>query len=224
VNTTSDPQTQLATLFTPDEIAFVRRVLDAMFETNNTPEREVMAVKGNDAVNLARVRSATQTQHNTSREESATSVTQMEQTQAATVAGITKDRAEGILEDLVDAHWFDRSAHFYSLSTRGIMELGPWLVATYNDPQDDWKRIKVCGGCRKILTVGQRCANDECNCRLHDFCAKGLFQRQEDGERKCPACQTAWSGNRFVGERAARREGPTNLGGRRSTGVRLSMR
>jgi non-structural maintenance of chromosomes element 1 len=128
----------------------------------------------------------------------------------------------------VESEWFESSqAQFYSLSTRGLMELGPWLVATYNDPdaeEGEWKRIKECRGCRKLLTVGQRCKNEECHCRLHDFCADGLFGRQESRERKCPVCQEEWAGLRFVGERAARRDGPTNLSGRRTTGTRISTR
>ncbi|KAK8010623.1 hypothetical protein PG990_009588 [Apiospora arundinis] len=42
VNTTSDPMTQIATLHSAEEIAFVKRVLDAMFEKYNSPRLEAM--------------------------------------------------------------------------------------------------------------------------------------------------------------------------------------
>ena len=58
VNTTSDPLTQLATTYTADEIAFVKRLLDAMFETHNTMISEAMVVSGMQAMQLARVSSA----------------------------------------------------------------------------------------------------------------------------------------------------------------------
>ncbi|KAJ9649593.1 hypothetical protein H2199_000371 [Coniosporium tulheliwenetii] len=60
VNVTSDPQTQLATTHSADEIAFVKRVLDAMFETNNTSRAEVMAVAGMQALRLCKPAGARQ--------------------------------------------------------------------------------------------------------------------------------------------------------------------
>lgn len=143
VNTTSDPQTQLATLYTPDEIAFVKRVLDAMFDTNNTYNKEVMAVKGMDALRLAKP----------SRErESAVGSTQ--NMQGTTAVGITQDRAEKLLGELVDEDRFEKSrAGFYSLSPRQLMELRGWLIETYNEEEEEWQRIKSCEGCKEIVTV-----------------------------------------------------------------------
>jgi hypothetical protein len=143
VNTTSDLQTQLATSYTPDEIAFVKRVLDAMFETNNTQNREVMAVKGLEAMKLAKA----PRDH-----ESAVGATQ--NTQGSAAMGITQDRAEKILDQLVDEDRFEKSRRgFYSLSPRQLMELRGWLVETYNEEDDEWQRIKSCEGCKEIVTV-----------------------------------------------------------------------
>lgn len=48
---------------------------------------------------------------------------------------------------------------------------------------------------------GQRCPKKSCPCRLHDICTQNFFRTQSS--RKCPLCQTDWTGNDFVGERAA---------------------
>lgn len=143
VNTTSDPQTQLATAYTPDEIAFVKRVLDAMFETNNTQNKEVMAVKGMDALRLAKAP-----------RDRESAVGSAQNTQGTTSTGITQDRAEKLLGELVEEDRFEKSrAGFYSLSARQLMELRGWLVETYNEEEEEWQRIKSCNGCKEIVTV-----------------------------------------------------------------------
>jgi non-structural maintenance of chromosomes element 1 len=162
VNVTSDPQTALATLYTPDEIAFVRRLLDAIFDTNNTPAREVCAVKGMEAVRLARVSPTTQTQ---TQQQRVNGNGDESQSPAAggQAASLTLDRAEKLVDGLVEQEWMDRSAAGYlTLSTRSLMELGQWLVETYNEPVEmdggdgserEWQRIKMCEGCKQIVTI-----------------------------------------------------------------------
>ena len=44
VNSISDAPTQLAGSRTPEEVAYLRRLLDAMFETYNTQRREVQGI------------------------------------------------------------------------------------------------------------------------------------------------------------------------------------
>ena len=85
--------TQLATRFSASEIAYIRRLLDAMFDTNNTPTRETMAVKQTEASQLARPRRSRQSQ-------AATLVDEDGQSQAAD-AGITMGEADAVLEALV---------------------------------------------------------------------------------------------------------------------------
>ena len=200
VNTVSDVQTQLATSHSVDEIAFVKRVLDAMFETNNTQSREVMAIKATEAVRLHKAPKERDSAVSVSR------VSQGEQTQASANTTITMSRAEELLATLVEERWLEKSkAGYYSLTPRGLMELRGYLEETYNDPdaeEGEWQRIKKCAACKDIITVGQRCTNRECNVRLHDFCSQGLFRAQP--ERKCSSCKTQWTGRDFVGERAAR--------------------
>ncbi|KAF2425320.1 hypothetical protein EJ08DRAFT_401337 [Tothia fuscella] len=205
VNMSSDPATQLATTHSPDEISFVKRVLDAMFETHNRQSREVMAVKGMEAAsNLCKP-----PRNRESNISSTNGDTQGQATQSAPDKGITVVQAEKVLEKMVDEGWFMKSrAGYLSLTPRALMELRGWLVESYNEEPDDedegpqWQRIKMCEACRDIVTVGQRCANRECNCRLHDFCTTAFFRTQS--ERKCPTCKTEWTSNNFVGERAAR--------------------
>lgn len=142
VNTTSDALTQLATIHSSDEIGYVKRLLDEIFETSNTQRREAMCIAGKDALNLARAgRRATQND---------------EQTQPK--FSLTAHEVETLLTKLVAEGWLDKSAKgFYSLSIRGLMELKGWLVETYNDPVDEdgeaaYQKIKFCHACKGIIT------------------------------------------------------------------------
>jgi hypothetical protein len=138
VNVSSDSITQLATTHTPDEIAFVKRSLDAMFETNNTHRSEVLAVKSSEALRLAKA-PATQTQD-------------PEATQGASSQSLTMMQAQRMLKAMVDEGWFEVSKKdFYTLTPRALMELRGWLVETYNDEDDE--RIKNCSACKAIITM-----------------------------------------------------------------------
>lgn len=146
VNTTSDPLTQLATTYTVDEIGFIKRLLDAMFETNNTRISEAMVVSGIQATQLAKASG------DANRREFGT-----QQIKGGAAQSLSMPQAEAILRQLVDEGWMEKSRKgFYSLSPRGLMELRGWLVATYNDEMDDGQRadkIKFCAACREIITV-----------------------------------------------------------------------
>ena len=216
VNTTSDPQTQLATTYTPDELSFIKRILDAMFETFNTPRMEVMAITQMQAVKYARPPNRRQSQVAGDGEEEA-------ETQQSTDRGLKHSEVEEVLSSLVAGGWMEKSrARFYSLSPRGLLELRPWLLETYNDPDagpDDWQRIKKCGACKELITYGLRCAEPECTFRLHDICETAYWASRTRGEKKCQKCSTAWTGKNYVGERAvthtAAAERRRNTGGGR---------
>lgn len=138
VNVSSDSITQLATTHSPDEIAFVKRCLDAMFETNNTHRSEVLAVKSTDALRLAKA-PANQTQD-------------PEATQGAQSQSLTMMQAQRMLQAMVDEGWFEVSKKdFYTLTPRALMELRGWLVETYNDEDDE--KIKNCSACKAIITM-----------------------------------------------------------------------
>ena len=227
VNTTSDALTQMATVHSADEIAFVKRVLDAIFETNNTARAEVMAVTGMQALKLAKAPG-----QDSQRRQSGTQV----QGGNAAAASLTMSQAEKVLENMVAEGWFELSQRgFYSLTPRALMELKSWLTDTYNvEPEEDeededegpHQKIKLCHACRDILTVGQRCPNLVCQARLHERCVRNMF-RAQGGAEECPVCQTRWVDAPPVGEKAAKNAGKgrqSQGNGRMSSGAGGSRR
>lgn len=198
VNTTSDPQTQLATLYTPDELSFIKRLLEAMFDKFNTPRMEVMAVTEMQAMKLARPPPPPQTQTQAAGDED-------ESTQMGNKdRGLKHSEVEDVMANLVDGGWLEKSRHnFYSLSVRGLLELRPWLIETFNEPDveaDEWQRIKHCEACKELLTIGLRCADPDCTFRIHDICQDAFWRAR--GTSNCPKCSKEWTGRNFVGERA----------------------
>ena len=152
INTTSDPITQLATVHTPDEISYLKRVLDAMFETYNTSRHEVMAVASMQALKLHKppAEDRRQTQDGV-------------ETQGSAGQGLTMGQAEKLLKSLVEEGWFEKSAKgYYSLSPRALMELRGWLMEAYNDVDEEdeedgaaSKKIKQCLACKDIITTAR---------------------------------------------------------------------
>jgi hypothetical protein len=222
VNTASDALTQMATVHSADEIAFVKRVLDCMFETNNTRHAEVMAVAAQQALNLAKVPG-----DSNRRESGAATQDTQTQTQGQN-ASLTMLQAQTTLRQLVSESWFEESnKHFYTLSPRALMELRGWLIDTYNDRDNDsddsdaghpYDKIKVCMACREIVTQGQRCPDPTLRCpaRLHAHCV-GKMWRAQGGREVCPTCKKEWKEPLPVGEKAARRSRQSeSVGGRRS--------
>ncbi|KAI5782707.1 DNA repair protein Nse1 [Geopyxis carbonaria] len=210
VNNTSDDIIQSATPFTPDEIGFFRRVLDAMFITNNTLRAEVLAVRLQDAVHLNKVPPGAS--------QPADGV--------APVAGITLHAAETALTTFVEHGWLVKSrANYYSLGERALLELSGYLTQTYNyaagseDDEDTadshGDAVKFCYACKELLTVGERCDKLKCVVRLHEPCAKQFFRTAREREQRCPACKKDWTGNEKVGEAAA----PKLLARRKSGGA-----
>ncbi|CAO2658233.1 Nn.00g059560.m01.CDS01 [Neocucurbitaria sp. VM-36] len=220
VNKTSDSLTQLATKFTASEIAYIRRLLDQMFETNNTHTREVMALKHTEASQLARPSRRNRQSHVNGSAENG------DASQPADT-GISIPEADDVLDTLVNESFFQKSrSGYYSLAPRALMELGAYLKETYNEDADDADddietiRIRDCEGCREIVTYGIRCNERECGVRWHDACANSYYRGRTREQRKCPKCGTECSGDVYVGERADRVGGRSSTGGyRRSTQV-----
>ncbi|PHH59494.1 hypothetical protein CDD82_2450 [Ophiocordyceps australis] len=216
VNTTSDPQTQLATFHTPQELSFIKRVLDAIFDTYNTPRMEVVAITEMQAMKLARPPNRRQSQANDDDDEV--------QDQPAAEKGLKHSEVEDVLRNLVDQDWLEKSKDgFYSPTPRTLLELRPWLIEVYNDPDaepDEWQRIKLCEACKDILTIGRRCQEPSCNLRLHDICHEAFFRSRRS--KNCPKCDTAWTGERYVGERAITMTKAYQKGRRRDGGARRS--
>ncbi|RYO39150.1 hypothetical protein AA0111_g1862 [Alternaria arborescens] len=222
VNNASDAVTQLATTFSANEIAYIRRVLDHMFETNNTNIREVMAIKHTEASQLARLSRRNRQSQAASRQSQING--DVEDSQANIDTGISIAEADLVLETLVKEAFFQKSRKgYYSLAPRALMELRAYLKETYNESAEENEdgreviRIRDCEGCREIVTIGIRCNNRECGVRWHDVCANSYY-RSRRGSRVCPRCKTECSGDVFVGERAAGVDGRASTGGnRRST-------
>lgn len=218
VNTTSDALMQMATTHTADEIAFVRRVLDAMFEAYNTLRAEVMAVTIMQALKLAKP-----TAEDAERRDSGTGG-------VGAVAALTGVQAEKMMQDMVTEGWFEQTrskgTQFYVLSPRALLELREWLVDTYNAELDEdadaeeiatFTRIKKCYACKEIVTQGQRCSRQTCLGRLHEHCSARMFRAQGNRE-VCPVCENAWDLFLPVGVKAAggtrQANGPSARSGR----------
>ncbi|KAI5356939.1 putative non-structural maintenance of chromosomes element 1, Zinc finger, RING/FYVE/PHD-type [Septoria linicola] len=221
VNTTSDALTQMATIHSPDEIAFVKRVLDAMFDTYNTPRQEIMAIQTYQARKLAKAPG------DVDRRDSGQNGNTQTQSRNAS---LTQSQVESLLECLEQEGWFERTeiqsrservTVWYTLTQRALMELQQWLVDAYNEEPEEGEeeephqKIKFCKACAGIVTVGQRCPNMSCNVRLHDNCVGKMFRAQRDSET-CPTCKTEWHDAPPVGIEAAK-EQPRGGAGRRAT-------
>lgn len=198
VNTTSDPVTQMATVHKPEEIAFVKRVLDEIFDTNNTATREVMAVTGMQALAVSRAGGRTSDINGHVNGDAA----------GGSTGGLTKTQAESMLRNLVEEGWFVKMKDFYVLSSRALLELRDWLRETYNEPAEEEdevpvERIKSCAACREIVTIGQRCQRRSCKARVHEHCL-GSYFRTQGGRQKCGVCGEDWTGEHFVGPKAAK--------------------
>ncbi|WYZ45329.1 hypothetical protein EsH8_VIII_000645 [Colletotrichum jinshuiense] len=214
VNTASDPMTQLATTYNAEQIAFTKRLLDAMFETYNSPRMELMCLTEMQAIKLARPPRL----NNNNDEDGAPS-----QTQSSADKGLKHSEVEDMLANLANQGWLEKSRDgFNSLSPRALLELRAWLIDSYNDPDaaaEEWQRIKFCEACKEIVTIGQRCSERDCNARLHNTCQEAYWRTQRS--HKCPKCSREWDGNHFVGERAvtsteAYQKGRRRSGGRKS--------
>ncbi|KAK3648046.1 hypothetical protein LTR56_007746 [Elasticomyces elasticus] len=204
VNTASDALTQMATVHTPDEIAFVKRVLDAMFETYNTERAEIMAILSTQALKLHKPPAGEQRRESVNQTQSGAA--------AAPSVAITQSQAQHVLDLMVQQGWFELSSKgYHSLSPRALTELRGWLVDTYNEQggresdeedEDEHVKIKFCAACREIVTIGQRCPSLKCNARVHNHCTRNLW-RSQGGREECPTSKHAWVAPPPVGEKAA---------------------
>ena len=179
VNTTSDPATQLATAFTPDELGFVKRVMDDMFESNNSRRHEVMAVP---TIYALKLHNKTAAGRRVSAHASAAANADGEATQGGGAQPITIMQAERVLQGLVDQGWFEKSRKgFVSLSPRALMELRGWFIETYNEPDDSDgeqasarpQKIKFCYACKEIVTVVRIAGHRLRLNMMADFCCVG---------------------------------------------------
>ncbi|KAE9399308.1 hypothetical protein BT96DRAFT_920250 [Gymnopus androsaceus JB14] len=116
---------------------------------------------------------------------------------------LTKAQAEVLLGSFVANGWLLRSKRGrYSLSSRSLLELLPYLKSTYPD------EIVECTICHEIITKGIACKRDNCQTRMHYHCFNAYRRRKT--ALTCPACTLDWpqdptdKGLLAVGELAVR--------------------
>ena len=219
VNTTSDPMAQMATLHSAEEIAFVKRVIDAMFEKYNSRRLEAMCLDGMQANKFRAPPQRNPSDDDPVDNNDGDGEPQTQQQQPA-LKGLKSSEAETMMRCMVEEGWFERSREgLYSLSARALMELRSWLVESYNDPDaedGEWQRVKFCAACKEVMTVGQRCAQVDCNVRLHDGCADAFWRTRREQRCPGPGCRRDWDGRHYVGERAITETEAYKRGRRRS--------
>ncbi|KZT11219.1 uncharacterized protein LAESUDRAFT_691817 [Laetiporus sulphureus 93-53] len=103
-------------------------------------------------------------------------------------ANMTKSQAEVVLSSFVAKGWLVKSRRGrYSLSTRTLLELQPYLRSTYPN------EIIECTICmearRQMVTRGVACYTAQCKTRLHNHC----FEKYQRRSQNCPACNENWS-------------------------------
>ncbi|KAI0065436.1 hypothetical protein BV25DRAFT_1880277 [Artomyces pyxidatus] len=129
-------------------------------------------------------------------------------------SAMSKTQAETVLASFVTKGWLHKSLKGrYSLATRTLLELLPYLKSTYPD------EILECVICYEILTRGKGCYTPNCNVRIHDHC----HTKYRQGNSKCPSCQHDWASETnakkliWIGEKAAGADDPRRRARRRST-------
>lgn len=143
VNVHVDNLTQLATTYSADEIAFVKRILDYIFDTNNTRLCEAMVISAIQAIQLAKVSAGRRSTNADST-----------QNQGGAAQSLSMTQAETMMRSLVEEGWLEKNSKGnYSLTPRAVMELRDWLRQTYNSDEPRVLKIKDCAACKDIITV-----------------------------------------------------------------------
>ena len=129
MNTTSDPFSQLATTHSLSEIAYLRALLTAIFDTANSVHEEIYAVRSTDALNLS----------------------------SSQGVGLTKTAGEAAVDAFIREGWLEKSkAGFITLSPRGLLELRGYLLDVFNDEGEEGDartdKIRSCHVCAEIIT------------------------------------------------------------------------
>ncbi|KAI6045378.1 Nse1 non-SMC component of SMC5-6 complex-domain-containing protein [Pisolithus marmoratus] len=149
VNTRGDEIAQMATDYSPTEIAYFRAVVEQIMLAPN----ECYSLSS-----LAALREVN-----------------------ALKTSMTKSQAESVLSSLVARGWLLKSKRGrYSLSTRALLELSPYLKSNYPD------ECLECTICMEIVTRGVSCSTPACQTRMHQHCFRKLPAKQA---RSCPTCQ-----------------------------------
>ncbi|ERT02567.1 DNA repair protein Nse1 [Sporothrix schenckii 1099-18] len=218
VSTDKDPKSHLAVLFTPRKLAFIHRLLDALFDTYNTPRIEALCITEQQALKLSRPpRTAARPSVGGEADGAGAGAGAGADADGNAAAAAARDKGLkhsvvlSLLASLVRQGWLAKSAQgFYALTTRALLELEPFLVDQYNEEPTGttattWQRIKYCAACRELITSGLRCATPTCTLRLHDHCEEAFWRSQaarnttttttnsnHRHRHRCPQCDAPW--------------------------------
>lgn len=97
---------------------------------------------------------------------------------------LKKSETEHLLSRLVQDKWLNEKRGEYTLSTRCIIEMEPYIRSMYQD------QVKVCHICHNIAIQSQICENPVCGIKIHNPCVARYFQGKP--EPRCPACNDFW--------------------------------
>lgn len=97
---------------------------------------------------------------------------------------LKKSETEHLLNRLVQDKWLNEKRGEYTLSTRCIIEMEPYIRTMYQD------QVKVCHICRNIAIQSQICENPTCGIKIHYHCVARYFKGR--AEPHCPACEDFW--------------------------------
>ncbi|XP_055315926.1 non-structural maintenance of chromosomes element 1 homolog [Sitodiplosis mosellana] len=106
---------------------------------------------------------------------------QLSQSQS-TSKKVTKQRAEDLLEEWIEAGYFMNRGDLITLGPRGIGEYRDTFRTKFGD------YIQCCRLCSEIALQPHFCPNDECDAALDKRCFKNYVVKQ----KKCPGCKSDW--------------------------------
>ncbi|XP_039672120.1 non-structural maintenance of chromosomes element 1 homolog isoform X1 [Perca fluviatilis] len=101
-----------------------------------------------------------------------------------TTKKLKKSETEHLLNRLVHDKWLNEKRGEYTLSTRCIIEMEPYIRSMYQD------QVKVCHICRNIAFQCQICEKPTCGIKIHNPCVARYFKGR--AEPRCPACDDFW--------------------------------
>ncbi|XP_034454931.1 non-structural maintenance of chromosomes element 1 homolog [Hippoglossus hippoglossus] len=101
-----------------------------------------------------------------------------------TTKKLKKSETEHLLNRLVHDQWLNEKRGEYTLSTRCIIEMEPYIRTMHQD------QVKVCQICHNIALQSQICENPVCGIKIHTPCVARYFKGRS--EPRCPACEDFW--------------------------------
>ncbi|KAJ8253651.1 hypothetical protein COCON_G00202630 [Conger conger] len=93
-----------------------------------------------------------------------------------------KKDVENVLDRLVHDKWLNEKHGEYTLSTRCVIEMEPYIRNMYQD------LVKPCAMCHSLAFQSQTC--ESCDVRIHLPCAAKYFKNHADPQ--CPSCKEYW--------------------------------